>query len=161
MVSGHVTTKNGKLYIILNYIDNDKKRQQKWIKTGLSVRGNKRKAEEMLELYREHYDIEQEKLVYPTETLPKKDEIKNEPINEAANILFGDYLMEWLEGLKNTLEISTYAGYKAKIQNIIAPYFAMFSQFSAQAHKFSDTGSALVHSFKFLGDFFWFKNNIL
>ena len=123
MVSGHVTTKNGKLYIILNYIDNDKKRQQKWIKTGLSARGNKRKAEEMLELYREHYDIEQQKLVYPNENSSQKDRIKNEPINEAANILFGDYLIEWLEGLKNTLEISTYAGYKAKIQNIIAPYF--------------------------------------
>ena len=76
MVSGHVTTKNGKLYIIINYIDNDKKRQQKWIKTGLSARGNKRKAEEMLELYKEHYDVEQQKLVYPTENSPKKDEIK-------------------------------------------------------------------------------------
>ena len=46
-MTGSLQNKNGKYYIVLNYREGEK-RKQKWISTGLDVKGNKRKAEEML-----------------------------------------------------------------------------------------------------------------
>ena len=46
-MTGSLQTKNEKFYIVLNDTVNGK-RKQRWIATGLSVKGNKRKAEQML-----------------------------------------------------------------------------------------------------------------
>ena len=40
--------KNGYYYMVLSYKDATGKRKQPWYATGLPVKGNKRKAEEML-----------------------------------------------------------------------------------------------------------------
>lgn len=48
MVAGHLQEKNGNFYIVLNYKDQTGKRKTKWLKTGLPVKGNKKKAELML-----------------------------------------------------------------------------------------------------------------
>lgn len=48
MVSGHLQEKNGAFYAVLNYVDDLVQRKTKWIPTGLPVKGNKKKAEEML-----------------------------------------------------------------------------------------------------------------
>ena len=46
-MTGSLQTKNEKFYIVLNDTVNGK-RKQRWIATGLSVKGNKRKAKQML-----------------------------------------------------------------------------------------------------------------
>ena len=46
--TGSVQEKNGRFYFALNLYDANGKRKIKWISTGLTVRGNKRKAESML-----------------------------------------------------------------------------------------------------------------
>ena len=46
--TGSVQEKNGRFYFVLNLYDANGKRKIKWISTGLTVRGNKRKAEAML-----------------------------------------------------------------------------------------------------------------
>ena len=43
-VTGNIQTKNGKLYALLNYKDENGKRKVKWISTGLAEKDNKRKA---------------------------------------------------------------------------------------------------------------------
>ena len=48
MVSGRLTEKNGYFYIVLSYKGPDGKRVQKWQGTGLPVKGNKKKAEDLL-----------------------------------------------------------------------------------------------------------------
>ena len=48
MVSGHLHEKNGLFYMILNLVDENGNRKPKWIPTGLPVKGNKKRAEEML-----------------------------------------------------------------------------------------------------------------
>lgn len=48
MVKGSVQTKNGCYYTVIYYYDSQGKRKQKWQNTGLSIRGNKRKADELL-----------------------------------------------------------------------------------------------------------------
>ena len=46
-MTGSLQIKNDKFYMIINLKENGK-RKQKWVSTGLEVRGNKRKAEQML-----------------------------------------------------------------------------------------------------------------
>lgn len=46
--TGSVQEKNGRFYFVVNLYDANGKRKIKWISTGLTVRGNKRKAESML-----------------------------------------------------------------------------------------------------------------
>ena len=46
-MTGSLQVTNDKFYIIVNTKENGK-RKQKWIATGLDVKGNKRKAEQLL-----------------------------------------------------------------------------------------------------------------
>ena len=50
-MNGSLTVKNDKYYIVLSWYDDNGKRKQKWIKTGLPEKNNRRKAEEMLQKY--------------------------------------------------------------------------------------------------------------
>ena len=54
--TGSVQEKNGRFYFVVNLYDANGKRRIKWISTGLTVRGNKRKAESMLQEVLLHYD---------------------------------------------------------------------------------------------------------
>ena len=54
--TGSVQEKNGRFYFVLNLYDANGKRKIKWISTGLTVRGNKRKAESMLHEVLLRYD---------------------------------------------------------------------------------------------------------
>ena len=44
MVTGSEQEKNGKLYAVINIKDINGKRKQKWISTGLTVKGNKKRV---------------------------------------------------------------------------------------------------------------------
>ncbi|MNC15740.1 hypothetical protein D3C75_635650 [compost metagenome] len=48
MIAGHLQEKKGLFYMLLNYKDEQGKRNPKWIPTGLTVKGNKKKAEALL-----------------------------------------------------------------------------------------------------------------
>ena len=47
-MTGSLQEKNNKFYAVLNFKDSNGKRVQKWISLNLPVKGNKRKAEVML-----------------------------------------------------------------------------------------------------------------
>ena len=47
-MTGSLQEKNNKFYAVLNFKDSNGKRVQKWISLNLPVKGNKRKAEAML-----------------------------------------------------------------------------------------------------------------
>ncbi len=101
-MTGSLQIKNNKYYAVLNTIGSNGKRKQKWIATDLSARGNKKKANEILQNLLDEYE---------------KRNIQFD------RLLFVDYLYQWLERAKNNLELSTYTGYAGNIQNHIAPYF--------------------------------------
>ena len=103
MVAGHLQEKKGYYYMVLSYPDRMGKRKTKWLQTGLEVRGNKKKAEKML--------METRKTFVP-ECKPIKDDM-----------LFSDFLLQWVEIAKPTIEITTYASYSGMIKSTIAPYF--------------------------------------
>ena len=103
MVAGHLQEKNGNFYIVLSYKDHTGKRKTKWQKTGLPVKGNKKKAEQLL--------MEARRNFIP-ESAPDPD-----------NILFADFMLQWLEIVKPNIAITTYSSYSGITTKIIAPYF--------------------------------------
>ena len=46
-MSATIQPKGNKLYVVVDVHDENGKRKQKWISTGLDINGNKRKAEEI------------------------------------------------------------------------------------------------------------------
>lgn len=60
MIAGSLQVKNGYYYMVLCLpVKNDGKKATKWIATGLKVKGNKKRAEEMLINARREYDPEE------------------------------------------------------------------------------------------------------
>lgn len=102
-MTGSLQTNKGKYYAILNLKDEKGKRKQKWINLDLLVvAGNKRKAEKALREIITAYENQKP---------------------ETSDILFCDFLYEWLKEVKSNLEIATYEAYQSYINNHIAPYF--------------------------------------
>jgi len=108
MVAGHLQEKKGNFYIVLNYKDEKGKRKNKWIATGLAVKGNKKKAESLLLDARKNFTS-------PTEALQVQD--------DEENILFADFMEQWLQMMKHRVEITTHAAYTFGVKGRIVPYF--------------------------------------
>lgn len=106
-ISAVVTTKGNKYYVVVTYYV-DGKRKQKWKSTGLSVNGNnKRKAEAARkEIIREY---------------ERRDVI------EESQLLFQEFMKQWLEKTKSTISCSTYYEYRKIVYNGITPYFDQHS----------------------------------
>ena len=104
-ITANISHKGDTYYIIVNYYNLDGKRKQKWIKTDLSVSGNNKRK------------IEQKRLEILQEW---QDKIS---LND-NDMLFSEYLKQWLEETKHTISKNTYFGYKQVVHNVICPYFA-------------------------------------
>ena len=103
MVAGHLQEKKGYFYMVLSYPDAAGKRKTKWLPTGLPVKGNKKKAEKMLMETRQTFVPE------------------CKPIQE--DMLFSDFLLQWLEIAKPTIALTTYSSYSGMAKSVIIPYF--------------------------------------
>ena len=57
MVAGHLREKNGYYHMVLNYVDEYGKRHTPSKSTGLTVKGNKKRAEKMLADTRKDFTI--------------------------------------------------------------------------------------------------------
>lgn len=78
MVAGHLQIKKGYYYAVLSW-NSGEKRKTKWVPLGLPEKGNKRKAQVELSNIRSEFIV---------------------PVEEgdlSADMLFADYLLEWLE----------------------------------------------------------------
>ena len=103
MIAGHLQEKKGLYYMVLSYKDKSGKRISKWLPTGLPVKGNKKRAEDMLMAARAEF--------VAVEAAIDRD------------MPFSSYLVQWMEIARSTLKPNTAAGYASMIQNPIAPYF--------------------------------------
>ena len=106
MVAGHLQEKNGMYYVVLTYRTPAGKRKSKWQATGLPVKGNKKRAEAIMRELQDSFE-------------PPAD--PNGP--PCSNMLFADYLIQWLEIAKGTIKLTTYASYKSLSESTIIPYF--------------------------------------
>ena len=102
-MTGCLKIKNDTYYAVLN-LKQDGKYKQKWISTKLNIKGNKRKATEILNELLVKYE---------------EKEINSEP----GDVLFTDYIIHWLEKKKNKVEITTWESYRNAAINHFIPYF--------------------------------------
>lgn len=119
MIAGRLQEKNGYFYVVLSYKDSTGKRKEPWISTGLTVKGNKRQAQKLLEEYRLNFDTTTGKL--RSQTFQKAENTPAIVLNKKT--LFGNYLLQWVEKMKDLIEPVSYDSYKKTIKTIIAPYF--------------------------------------
>ena len=88
------------LYMVLCYADANGKRKTKWISTGLPTKGNKKKAEKML--------AETRKAFVPENSIPTEQEM-----------LFADFMEQWLEIVKSSIQTVTYSSYSNMVKGVI------------------------------------------
>ncbi len=112
MITGSLQKKKGLYYAVLNLYDDYGKRKPKWIPTGYTIKGNKKKAEEKLEQFKIEYEQK------------SKIQLRDPNIyDKYKNILFCDYMLEWLEKQKGKVEQTTYIGYEQVIKGRLYQYF--------------------------------------
>ena len=105
-VSGHIEERNGIFYMLLNWTDATGNRGRKSISTRLPVRGNKGRAVDMLN------------------EAKKEQEAKLKSLPGGIDeLLFADFMEQWLEVIKPDIKPTTYGGYQMNVQKAIAPYF--------------------------------------
>lgn len=112
MITGSLQKKKGLYYAVLNIYDDYGNRKPKWIPTGYKIKGNKKKAEEKLEQLKIEYDKQ------------SKIQLRDPDVYEKYNnILFCDYMVDWLEKQKGKVEKTTYIGYEQVIKSRLYKYF--------------------------------------
>lgn len=102
MVTGSIQVKDGKYYAVLNLKNENGKRKQKWINTGYTIRGNKKKAEKFLNEKIAEWD---------------KKNIRY------CDLTVADYFENWLDNIKVEVKPNTYRSYHGNMINHIIPYF--------------------------------------
>ena len=108
MVAGHLREKDGRYYCVLSYTDYTGKRKQTWKATGLPVRGNKKRAEQMLMEIRKSFVVPEG------------------PTNEITiheGMLFTEFMRAWLEVVRTTVVPTTFGGYQTTVEKKFIPYF--------------------------------------
>lgn len=105
MVTGSIYERKGIYYAIVSYYV-DGRRKQKSVSTGLSVKGNKRRALEFLENLKRTYET--------------KESMEN---MDGSRLLMTDYMDEWLKIVKPLVERATYKSYDNMVSARIRPHF--------------------------------------
>ena len=101
-MTGSLQIKKDKFYMVLNLTQNGKRRQ-KWISTGYTVKGNKKKAEQMLRETLREYEI--------------KEQFK------CSDMFFPDAVRLWLKECAGRVDEITLQGYYNLSNAHILPYF--------------------------------------
>lgn len=114
MVAGHLRERRGIYQIVLSYTDEYGKRQTSSRSTGLAVKGNKRRAEAMLQEARKEKEKELERLA-----AQKKGERPSDP----GETIFTQFMLDWLDMMRSSIDITTHTGYSMVVKNKIVPYF--------------------------------------
>jgi len=103
-------SKDGYWYGIINYKDDAGKYKKKWISTGLSSKGNKRKAEKVLQDAVSEF----------------KEELQNQAlqVEDPSKIMtMSELIREWLPLKKLELRENTYVAYEDTANIHVLPYF--------------------------------------
>ncbi len=102
-MTGSLQVKNNIYYIVINTYDKDGKRKPKWISSGLEVKGNKKRAEQMLRETLREYEAK-ENLVY-------------------CDMLFSDAIRQWLKDSAVRMDSVTLQGNEHLAKAQLLPYF--------------------------------------
>lgn len=122
MISGHLGTNHGLFYLVLSLPDpKTGKKKPTWFATGLPVKGNRTKANKMLQKARR----DATNGILPPRR-EKKEETTAVPSRSSASpdMLFSDYILMWLHAMRYTWADTTFVAYQRAVTREIAPYFA-------------------------------------
>lgn len=108
MVTGTIAEKRGYLHTVITYTDENGERKKKWQATGLTSKGNLRKAQAMLKERMAEFELQE----------AERTENKHKP-----DMPFSRFLSDWLAMMKSSLMVTTYGGYQYYIEKRINPYF--------------------------------------
>ena len=82
IITGSLHIKNDIYHVVLNYKDETGKRKQRWISTKLAAKGNKRKAEQILETLKRELE---------------ENITQNRNTRTTSHILFPDFMSKRLD----------------------------------------------------------------
>jgi integrase len=104
-VAGHLEEMRGYYHMVLGWTDYYGERQRRRKSTGLKVKGNKKRAEDMLAAYRREV----------------KSVLDSTP--DCEDILFSDFMESWLDVIRPDIKLTTFGGYQMNVQRAIGPWF--------------------------------------
>lgn len=102
MVTGTLQVKHDRYYAVINLKDEAGNRKQKWVNTGIDVKGSVREAKRFLAKELEKW--ENKRGVFCTDD-------------------FATYLEQWLDDIKDEIKPTTLRGYTNNMKNHVIPYF--------------------------------------
>ena len=121
MITGSVQINKGYYFLVFNMYNEYGKRKPEWHSTGLKVDNNERKNNQ---IRKQAEKILNEELVRVNAENSFSNKMNTIAKNSKySNMLFSDYMLEWLENIKPKVVQSTYIGYEQVIKGRLCPYF--------------------------------------
>lgn len=121
MITGSVQINKGYYFIVFNMYNEYGKRKPEWHSTGLKVDNNERKNNQ---IKKQAEKILNEELVRVNAENSFSNKMNTIAKNSKySNMLFSDYMLEWLENIKPKVVQSTYIGYEQVVKGRLCPYF--------------------------------------
>lgn len=121
MITGSVQINKDYYFIVFNMYNEYGKRKPEWHSTGLKVDNNERKNNQ---IRKQAEKILNEELVRVNAENSFSNKMNTIAKNSKySNMLFSDYMLEWLENIKPKVVQSTYIGYEQVIKGRLCPYF--------------------------------------
>lgn len=121
MITGSVQINKGYYFIVFNMYNEYGKRKPEWHSTGLKVDNNERKNNQ---IRKQAEKILNEELVRVNAENSFSNKMNTIAKNSKySNMIFSDYMLEWLENIKPKVVQSTYIGYEQVVKGRLCPYF--------------------------------------
>lgn len=121
MITGSVQINKGYYFLVFNMYNEYGKRKPEWHSTGLKVDSNERKNNQIRKQAEKMLNEELVRVNAENRFSNKLNTIAKN--SKYSNMLFSDYMLEWLENIKPKVVQSTYIGYEQVVKGRLCPYF--------------------------------------
>ena len=121
MITGSVQINKGYYFIVFNMYNEYGKRKPEWHSTGLKVDNNERKNNQIRKQAEKMLNEELVRVNAENSFSNKLNTIAKN--SKYSNMLFSDYMLEWLENIKPKVVQATYIGYEQVVKGRLCPYF--------------------------------------
>ena len=121
MITGSIQINKGYYFIVFNMYNEYGKRKPEWHSTGLKVDNNERKNNQIRKQAEKMLNEELVRVNAENSFSNKLNTIAKN--SKYSNMLFSDYMLEWLENIKPKVVQSTYIGYEQVVKGRLCTYF--------------------------------------
>lgn len=121
MITGSVQINKGYYFLVFNMYNEYGKRKPEWHSTGLKVDSNERKNNQIRKQAEKMLNEELVRVNAENSFSNKLNTIAKN--SKYSNMLFSDYMLEWLENIKPKVVQSTYIGYEQVVKGRLCHYF--------------------------------------